>query len=392
MMTSYYKSVSMVLVLLMGCSNNTKSSYQDPAKDDGVTIHQENKPQTLAAQRISLPSITELLTKRHHKIDPVITKDFILSFENDALVVTDIHTSTVYKKLNDFKVLVAPVMSDNKIILSTSQKGLVVLSWPNLEMMYEKKLEAPLLTSPLVLENGDIFIQYIHNIAELITPELNLYWRVTLQNFSQYYQESAYSPCADEHAIYLSFPGNGIVSLDRKNGMMRWNYRGFVEIAGLTHNGLGQKQVFHPLNVLSDTLVSKISDGTIHLLDKDTGMVKTVLEATAETPILIDKQHLYYVDSENAMICYHLDERKQMWRNTSIDMPISSLQHMDANRIIANAVLPHLYLIDAQEGMLLQHFVHQFHQARLLSSQDNDTIYGIDKFGIFFKLNSEKFS
>jgi hypothetical protein len=81
-----------------------------------------------------------------------------------------------------------------------------------------------------------------------------------------------------------------------------------------------------------------------------------------------------------------------MWRNTSIDMPISSLQHMDANRIIANAVLPHLYLIDAQEGMLLQHFVHQFHQARLLSSQDNDTIYGIDKFGIFFKLNSEKFS
>jgi hypothetical protein len=82
-----------------------------------------------------------------------------------------------------------------------------------------------------------------------------------------------------------------------------------------------------------------------------------------------------------------------VWRNSIFEtMPLLSMKSFDANRLVINAQLPHLYVVDAQDGVLLEHFVHQFYQARLLSDQDGDTIYGIDKFGVFFKLFPEKFA
>lgn len=390
-MNNFYKIICLSFMLMVGCGSQQLKDLDtvDPIEKQD----REHKPETIAAQRIMLPSLTDLLARKTKKLDPVITQDFLLCFEDSAIVFLDIKTHEVYKKIEGLSVQAQPIFKKDTLLLVTSEHGLVTLSWPEGEILQTKKIEAPLLATPIVLQNGDIFMQYIHNIAELLTEDFDVRWRISLPSFSQYYQSSSYKACTDQEAMYLSFPGNGIMALDIKTGLMRWNYRGFVEISALSHPTLGEKQVSYPLMLVENQLVAKISDGSIHLIDKETGIGLDLLAATPESPLFATSEQLYYVDQAGALICYNVADREQVWRNSIFEtMPLLSMKSFDANRLVINAQLPHLYVVDAQDGVLLEHFVHQFYQARLLSDQDGDTIYGIDKFGVFFKLFPEKFA
>jgi hypothetical protein len=388
-MKNMYKSCLLIVLFLVGCGA-PKKEQESPHIGDDAVVSVEHKPATIATQRIALPSLTQLLTGKQKKLDPVVTDQFILCFEEGGILFLDHETNVALKKLVGFTVQVQPVVLDDRILLVTTEHGLVVLNLSTLEILQEKKLVAPLLAPPLVLDNGDIFVQYIHNIAELLDNNFTPRWSISLPSISQYYQLSAYTPCADKHALYLSFPGGGLISLDRKTGLTRWNYRGFVETNALQHHSLGEKQVSAPLVLFDDLLVAKVSDGVIHLINKDTGIGLSLLEASSESPLLADDRVIYYVDKKGALVCYDIVDKQQLWVNHTFEaMPILSMRENSKKHLLINGHLPHLYILDKEDGALIQHYVHQFHQARLLSTQDNDTIYGIDKFGVFFKLLPE---
>lgn len=391
-MNKFIKKIIMgsIILFMNGCQQQATLEVTEKIQPMDTPKIYDGKPLKVSGERIALPSLTSLINSKQKNIEPLILDHMILSADQHHLVLIDKLTSSVLHKLSGMSVQSQPVFSHGKIYLTTAEHGLVTLSYPQLEIIHQIKIEAPLLTTPLVLENGDIFVQYIHNYAQLFSSDLISKWKVSLPVVSNYNQFTDYKPNADNEAIFVALSGGGLVSLDQKTGVMRWNYRAADDLK--QRSILDSRQVTNPINLYKDKLIMKLSDGLIKFLDKDTGVLIDSVKAKEESPLIVQDGDLVFVNINGNIASYDLTTMTENWVNTQLTKyDFNSLSILDA-KLVANTKNAHLFLMNLKNGELISHYVHQYQQARLLSGHQNDTIYGVDKFGIFFKITPETFT
>ncbi len=390
-MNNFIKKVLLpALLCIAGCQQESTLEVTQKLQPMDTPKIYDGKPLKVSAERITFPSISSLINAKQKNIEPLILDHMILAADQHHLLLIDKLTSSVVHKLSGITINSQPVFNKDKIYLTTAEHGLISLSYPDLKIIDQIKIEAPLLTTPLILDNGDIFIQYIHNYAELFSDNLISKWKVSLPVVSNYNQFTDYRPTADREAIFVALSGGGLVSLDQKTGVIRWNHRAADDLK--QRSILDGRQVTNPIYVYEDKLITKFSDGMIKLLDKDTGVVIESLQAKEESPLTIEDGALFFVNMNGNFSSYNLLTMRENWTNSQLSKyDLSSLSISDG-KLVANTKNAHLFLINLKSGELISHYVHQYHQARLLSVQQNDTIYGVDKFGIFFKITPETFT
>ena len=95
------------------------------------------------------------------------------------------------------------------------------------------------------------------------------------------------------------------------------------------------------------------------------------------------------VSDLSEVIALDLMSYQQDWKSASLaPLKINSLSFFQ-EKIFVNGIQPHLFVLNTGNGALLAHYKHAYHHARLLASIQDNSLYGVDKFGVFFKLPVE---
>lgn len=372
-MKSLLKLLSLGLIVLSGCTESAESRNSEASDLPSLP---EDKVQTL-----SLGSLTDrLLGLPDQKMVPQIGEKWVIQAYTDYLEVYNKETQEQAVALDDLDAQVAPVFlnADELLIVTTDQK-IWRVGIATGERTLVAELSAPLICSPLVIDGEAVFLQYLNDVVELIGFDGQSQWKTAVMATTSYYRQTNYAPCVSGSQIFFAYPGSSVLAISRDTGQVEW-VSGPIAQSPTSTTAFQVPQVQSPIKVVGGLVVFTTLDQHLYCLDRDSGMVVKHWELWQRSPTLTNNDCLYFVNDMGALVAYDAADHKVIWQQENFSgLGIESLVAFSPEKIVAQMSHQQLYLIDGETGETLLAYQHAYPSLQLISSDENERLYGLDQ-------------
>lgn len=364
-------SLALSCFLLTGCTEDPKA-----ASEAQLQSLQQDKVQTLA-----LGSLTErLLGMPTHNNLPVVGEKWVVQVQASYIEFFDKETQEKAFEIDGLEAHMSPVfINASELLVADANQNLWKIDIDTQSKNLVAQLPAPLICSPLIVDNSSIFVQYLNDVVELLSFDGSSQWRTAIMATTSYYRQTAYAPCATRGQIFFAYPGSSVIALNQQTGQIEWIAAPIAQ-GSISTTAFQVPQVQSPLKVIGDLVVFSTLDHQLYCLDKDSGLVLKKWALWQRSPTLVNNDCVYFVDEMGALSAFDGISQKMLWQQENFSaLGFESLVALGNHKIVAQMGEQKLSLIDAESGEVLSEYRHSYPSLQLLATDSDQRLFALDQ-------------
>jgi len=384
------------LLLLSGCTSlfseeNPTQKTEERASEESTT-QQDSNP--VKGETIRLASFSDRIFMKNLRKEPIILDNKIINYQDRTLAIYD---ESTFNLIKEFKIELdtAPVALDNGHLLCVTEGKLMLLALDDFSLKTLAQLDSALFCKPFVFEDK-IFIQYVNNFSECFDCEGRSLWKILLPIGSNYYKQTAYAPCFEDHALYVAYPGSPLVKIDANTGRVLWLSKSLTEAKSFVPASFAINQVATPLQVQRHKLFAQTLLGDLVIIDAETGRFLGKQLIAPHSTIQLDEKVAYFISQDLALTAYDLQKQSVLWSIPNMVSDPSAEAHMthfsgEGNLLVS---LPngHMMLVDCEAGLITQQWSHHYGSCAFLTPSLHATrFYGLSDRGSLIRFHESDF-